>query len=97
MRLNITTALILLLSCLPPKVSAQDSIANRIEFNSNKFKYILENIYLNYVDSVDIDNISEKAFNAMLQNLDKQSVYLSKNTLYKKHEIDEGVKISFCI
>ena len=74
-----------------------DSVANRIEFNSNKFKYILETIYNNYADSVDIDKISEQAFYRLLNSLDKNSLYLTKDVLYKKTISDEGSEIGIGI
>ncbi|MFH1050500.1 MAG: S41 family peptidase [bacterium] len=67
-----------------------DSVGNRIGVNTNKFKYILETIYLNYADSVDIDYISEEAFRNMMSSLDKNSIYLNKEQLYTKRVNDQG-------
>ena len=61
-----------------------DSIASRINLNTNKFKYMLETIYLNYSDTVDIDGISETAFKVMFNSLDKNSGYFTRDQLYKK-------------
>lgn len=74
-----------------------DSVRLRVDFNANKFKYILETIFNNYADSVDIDKISEQAFFQMLNSLDKHSYYLTKEALNKKSESDKGNEIGIGI
>ncbi|MFC2131581.1 S41 family peptidase [Bacteroidota bacterium] len=71
----------------------KDSIGVRIDINSNKFKYILETIFLNYADTVDIDLISEEAFRTMLNKLDRYSAYLDKDQLYNKQVSNVGSEI----
>jgi len=70
-----------------------DSVGYRIGVNTNKFKNILETIYWNYVDSVDIDYISEEAFKIMLKSLDKNSVYLNQEQLYTRKVNDQGAGV----
>ncbi len=67
-----------------------DSVGNRIGVNTNKFKNILETIYWNYVDSVDIDFLSEEAFRTIMKTLDKNSIYLNKDQLYTRKVNDQG-------
>ncbi|HOV92701.1 MAG TPA: S41 family peptidase [Candidatus Kapabacteria bacterium] len=50
----------------------------QINFEANKYKYILETIYQNYIDSVNIEKISANAYKKLLNSLDPQSVYYSK-------------------
>ncbi|HRT67713.1 MAG TPA: hypothetical protein P5216_03125, partial [Bacteroidota bacterium] len=50
----------------------------QINYQANKYKYMLETIYQNYIDSVNIEKISDNAFKKLLNSLDPQSVYYSK-------------------
>jgi len=49
-----------------------------IKFHTNKFEEILRIVTKNYVDSVNIEKMSENAFKAMLNSLDNQSTYFDK-------------------
>lgn len=71
-----------------------------IETQVSKFREILRLVDENYVDSVDINELSEKSFKMMLQSLDKQSYYFNqeeyariKNKTGGKSEVGIGVKI----
>ncbi len=75
----------------------KDSIGVRIDINSNKFKYILETIFLNYADTVDIDLLSEEAFRTILKKLDRHSLYFNKEQLYSKQVSREGSEIGIGI
>lgn len=68
-----------------------------IMLQSQKFRYILETLYKNYVDSVDIKEISEAAFNAMLQKLDKQSIYYDQAQTEKIKSSLQGNKVGIGI
>lgn len=50
-----------------------------IESQAVKFKEILKKVDESYVDSVDLIKISDAAFKAMLQDLDKQSYYFNQD------------------
>ena len=52
-----------------------------ILWNTQKFRTILETANLSYKDSVDIKKISEKAFSAMLRDLDPYSDYFNEKVL----------------
>lgn len=65
-------------SQLNDSLVVQQEIVNQAQ----KFKSLLETIYKNYADSVDIKKISELAFNALLKGLDQYSIYYN-NEQYK--------------
>ncbi len=59
--------------------SQTDSVAQlQINYEANKFKYILEIANQNYIDSINIQKIADNAFKKLLNSLDPQSVYYSK-------------------
>ena len=89
--------IIFIISSLCLFAENKDSIADKIKVNTNKFNQILETIYLNYVDSVDIDAISEESFRIMMKSLDKHSVYLNKDQLYTRRVNDRGSGIGIGI
>ncbi len=55
----------------------------KILYQAQKFKYILETIEKHYADSIDIENFCDKTFSNMLKSLDIQSGYFSASD-YKK-------------
>ncbi len=61
-----------------------------IEFNTQKFKYILETAVKNHIDTFDIEQASESAFQAMLNFLDNQSNYYSAKQLKEYQEKNTG-------
>ncbi|HPE76116.1 MAG TPA: S41 family peptidase [Draconibacterium sp.] len=95
------TGIILLLSvifALPATfVSAQESVQQ----NQLKFGRLLRLINGYYVDSVNIEEITEKAIVSVLSELDPHSVYMSKDEVDKMNEPlvgnFEGIGISFNI
>lgn len=95
------TGIILLLSvifALPATfVSAQESVQQ----NQLKFGRLLRLIDGYYVDSVNIEEITEKAIVSVLSELDPHSVYMSKDEVDKMNEPlvgnFEGIGISFNI
>jgi carboxyl-terminal processing protease len=70
-----------------------DSIRKKIQLNSEKFKYMLETIFDNYVDSVDLDKISEQSFKTLLNSLDKNSYYFNKEQLYNRQITAQGYEV----
>ncbi|MDQ1265644.1 MAG: hypothetical protein QG635_795 [Bacteroidota bacterium] len=69
--------------------SEQSEIEQKIMFHAQKFKYLLETAYKNYIDTVDIDKISDAAYKAMLNELDPFSVY---NPPEKQKQVDNRSK-----
>ena len=67
-----------------------DEIERQLNFQSQKFKYILEVAYRNHIDSIDITAASEAAFKAMLKQLDIQSDYFSAEQLKELQERELG-------
>lgn len=57
-----------------------------IKFHTTKFEEILRIVAKNYVDSVNIEKMSENAYKAMLNSLDNQSTYFDKE-YYKSNKI----------
>lgn len=74
-----------------------DSVRKKIQLNSEKFKYMLETIFENYVDSVDIDKISELSFKTLLNSLDKNSYYFTKEQLYNRQITAQGYEVNIGI
>ncbi len=76
-------------------VSAQNGI------QAKKFSRLLSLIEKQYVDSVDLENLVEKAIIAMLKELDPHSVYISKDEVKSMNEPlqgnFEGIGIQFNI
>mgnify|MGYP000170984772 CR=1 FL=1 len=65
-------------------------IQQEIINQSQKFKSLLETIYKNYADSVDIVKISEVAFNALLKGLDQYSLYYNSEQYKLLSEANKG-------
>jgi len=62
-----------------------------IEFQAQKFKYILETAYQNHPDTLDLIRISDSAFTALLQAMDKESYYYNKAVLKQVQESNKGI------
>ncbi|WP_423127030.1 S41 family peptidase [Gaoshiqia sp. Z1-71] len=79
-----------------PAVQAQDMQANMM-----KFGRLLRLIESYYVDTTDINKLTEVAINEVLEKLDPHSVYISKEEVEKMNEplkgSFEGIGISFNI
>lgn len=60
-----------------------------------KFKEILEIANQNYIDSVDVKSITEKAFSTMLKELDPFSNYLCAEQYKNISEINKGKRVGF--
>ncbi len=56
------------------------SSEQQILFQTNKFKYILETAFKNHKDTFDIQNVSDKAYDALLKAIDPNSGYYDKAT-----------------
>lgn len=67
-----------------------NDVNNLIELNTQKFKFILETAVKNHIDTFDIDQASESAFQAMLNYLDNQSKYYSAKQLKEYQEKNAG-------
>ena len=85
LRKIILTFIVLFTGCFTLKAqkSSSDSAEAVIDFYASKFKVILQTIYQNYDDKVDIVDLSDKCFNAMLTSLDPFSHYFSAETWKK--------------
>lgn len=71
---------------------AQESEIDKIiDFQAQKFKYILETAVKNHPDSLDIIKISDKAFETLLQSIDKESFYYNRPSLKKVQENQKGI------
>jgi carboxyl-terminal processing protease len=82
---------------LIPPVSAQENVQK----NQLKFGRLLRLVEGYYVDSADVDKLTEKAIIHLLSELDPHSVYISKDEVDKMNEPlqgnFEGIGISFNI
>ncbi len=69
-----------------------NSYANddKLLYQAQKFKYILETVEKHYADSVDIEKFCDKTFANMLKSLDVQSVYFSAEDYKKIRESYSG-------
>jgi carboxyl-terminal processing protease len=80
-----------------PEVSAQENVQK----NQLKFGRLLRLVEGYYVDSADVDKLTEKAIVHLLSELDPHSVYISKDEVDKMNEPlqgnFEGIGISFNI
>jgi carboxyl-terminal processing protease len=80
-----------------PQVSAQENVQK----NQLKFGRLLRLVEGYYVDSADVDKLTEKAIVHLLSELDPHSVYISKDEVDKMNEPlqgnFEGIGISFNI
>jgi len=68
-----------------------EEINKQIEFQTQKFKYILETAAKYHPDSLDIVKISDEAFASLLQAMDKESFYYDKSMLKRVQESHAGV------
>ncbi len=64
-----------------------------INLQGEKLKTILKTATHNYVDSIDIAAVSDKAFNFLLKELDRQCQYYNANTYAKLKDRNAGRKI----
>ncbi len=75
--------------------------AQDVQANMMKYGRLLQLIESNYVDTTNIDNLTEKAIVEVLKQLDPHSVYISKEEVEKMNEplqgSFEGIGISFNI
>lgn len=75
--------------------------AQDVQANMMKYGRLLQLIESNYVDTTDIDDLTEKAVVEVLKQLDPHSVYISKEEVEKMNEplqgSFEGIGISFNI
>lgn len=73
--------------------------AQTVQDNSQKFGRLLRLVESFYVDSTDINDLTEKAIVSLLQELDPHSVYISKEEVEKMNEPlqgnFEGIGITF--
>jgi len=87
--------LLFVISAIP--ISAQESVQQ----NQLKFGRLLRLIDSYYVDSANVDELTEKAIVNVLSELDPHSVYMSKDEVDKMNEPlvgnFEGIGISFNI
>lgn len=83
--------------CISISWSKDEEIEKRIQFQTQKFKFILETLYKNYADSINIEEISDAGFKAMLQHLDEQSIYYNKEQRDKFKASIQGSKIGIGI
>lgn len=84
----------IVLVCSSPTLFAEDSIPAEVQksinFQAQKFKYLLENAYTNHLDSLNIEKSSETAFKALLKSLDSQSEYYTSTELKEVKERNIG-------
>lgn len=73
--------------------------AQDVQSNANKYARLLRLIESYYVDTTNVDDLTEKAIVEVLRNLDPHSVYISKSEVEKMNEPlqgnFEGIGISF--
>lgn len=90
------TALIVILASVWLTASSQG-----VQENSQKFGRLLRLVESYYVDSTDINDLTEKAIVSLLQDLDPHSVYISKDEVDRMNEPlqgnFEGIGITFNI
>lgn len=75
------------------EVTAPLSDEEKIEFYSQKFKIILQTLNKYYDDTLHIDDICDKAMNAMLTSLDPFSRYFNAKTWKELNAAADGDKI----
>lgn len=97
MNINMVLILTILFSITASSISAQESVQQ----NQLKFGRLLRLVDSYYVDSANIDKLTEKAIVHLLSELDPHSVYMSKDEVDKMNEPlvgnFEGIGISFNI
>lgn len=74
------------------KIHSQiDSIAqSKINYQANKFKYLLEMLYKYSLDTFDINRVSDQAFTKLFTSVHPQSLYLDKEEYLKIDEQNRG-------
>lgn len=99
MKLN-NFLLLLLLGCLAI-TGSPTAFAQEVPLNTEKFGRLLRLIDTYYVDTANINKLTEKAIVSMLQDLDPHSVYISKADVEKMNEPlvgnFEGIGVTFNI
>ncbi len=70
-----------------------DSNSVNIDFQGQKFVFMLKAIQKYYPDSVDIEELCTKTFKYMAKEIDKYSAYYSKNERTRKKAKDKGEAI----
>lgn len=95
--LGVAIVSLILLGTAVPKISAQESVQE----NQLKFGRLLRLVDGYYVDTANINKLTEKAIIYLLSELDPHSVYISKEEVEKMNEPlkgnFEGIGISFNI
>lgn len=71
--------------------SEDKDIDKIIEFQTQKFKYILETAYKYHPDSLDLVKISDDAFLALMLAMDKECYYYSQAQYKKLQETNSGI------
>ena len=71
---------------------AKPEVSNEIEQSSDKVSSIIDFIEKNYVDSVDVKDLTERSIQEMLQNLDPHSSYIPAERL---KQVNEGMRGNF--
>ena len=89
-RLAILILLPGILSCAVANASDNKDSDELILQQAKKFQVLLQTIHGHYVDSVDIEKLSEKAFNEMLRDLDPASAYFPAKETKELEDEQEG-------
>ena len=75
--------------------------SNKMENSSDKINYILNQVYENYVDSIDMESLIESSIQQTLTNLDPHSVYMNKDevnsSMVMMQGSFEGIGVEFSI
>lgn len=85
--------LIVLFTIIVNNTKSNQEQEDKIKALSKKYEDIMRIVYKNYVDSVDIEKITEEGFKAMLKSLDNQSVYLDREFYRSNKETHTGKQI----
>ncbi len=91
---KIVLYVILLLSINFIAIAQKDSVNKLIDFQTRKFRAILENLYEYSIDSVDIHSASDAAFKAMLKHINDKNDYYPKTVWRKFFNSNQGKKES---
>ena len=70
---------------------------DKIDFNTAKFKYILETAEKHSADSFDVEKVSDEAFQTLLKSIEPDSRYIGSKLFKKITEQDKGEKYSIGI
>jgi carboxyl-terminal processing protease len=73
--------------------STMSQLDAQIKIQSQKFETLMKIAALNFVDSVDVQKVSDAAFEAMLKAIDRQSRYYSEEKYRKIRESNKGRKV----